>query len=204
MPYDALTARRHRRSCGWPTARATGRCVPSSEWRFHRDIYARAARSSRAIVHTHSPFATALACHGRGIPAFHYMVARRRRQRHPLRRRTRPSARRRCPTTRCAALDGRRACLLAHHGVIACGDSLDGGAGAGRSRSSTWRASTCRRAHAGRAAAAARRTRCSACGTGLPATGSRTHPLNALNRRSRRVTGAAARVNLPLWQRRGT
>ena len=31
--------------------------------------------SARAIVHTHAPFATALACHGRGIPAFHYMVA---------------------------------------------------------------------------------------------------------------------------------
>jgi L-fuculose-phosphate aldolase len=29
-----------------------------------------------AIVHTHSPAATALACHGRGLPPFHYMVAR--------------------------------------------------------------------------------------------------------------------------------
>ena len=48
---------------------------PSSEWRFHRDLY-RARRDAGAIVHTHSPFATTLACLGRDIPPFHYMVAR--------------------------------------------------------------------------------------------------------------------------------
>jgi L-fuculose-phosphate aldolase len=47
---------------------------PSSEWRFHRDIYA-AFPGARAIVHAHSPFAVALACLRRDIPAFHYMVA---------------------------------------------------------------------------------------------------------------------------------
>jgi len=47
---------------------------PSSEWRFHRDIL-RARTDVGAIVHTHSRHATALACTGRGIPAFHYMVA---------------------------------------------------------------------------------------------------------------------------------
>src|ERR1700690_3016495 len=51
-----------------------GRRRPSSEWRFHRDIY-RARDEVAAIVHTHSPKATSLACTGRGIPAFHYMVA---------------------------------------------------------------------------------------------------------------------------------
>ena len=34
---------------------------PSSEWRFHRDIYA-AFPEAGAIVHAHSPFAVALAC----------------------------------------------------------------------------------------------------------------------------------------------
>ena len=96
--------------------------LPSSEWRFHRDIY-RTRSDANAIVHTHAPFATTLACHGRSIPAFHYMVA--------------VAGGR---DIRCAkyatfgtqalsdyalvALDGRRACLLAHHGMIAIGASL--------------------------------------------------------------------------------
>ena len=53
---------------------ATGPRLPSSEWRFHRDIYVDRPDAG-AIVHAHSPFATTLACLGRGIPAFHYMVA---------------------------------------------------------------------------------------------------------------------------------
>lgn len=48
---------------------------PSSEWRIHRDILA-ARPEAGAVLHAHSPFATALACHRRGIPAFHYMIAR--------------------------------------------------------------------------------------------------------------------------------
>jgi L-fuculose-phosphate aldolase len=53
---------------------AIGDRVPSSEWRFHRDVY-RSRPEVKAIVHTHAPFATTLACLGRGVPAFHYMVA---------------------------------------------------------------------------------------------------------------------------------
>ena len=53
---------------------ARGDRVPSSEWRFHRDIYA-SRRDALAIVHAHAPFATSLACLHRGIPPFHYMVA---------------------------------------------------------------------------------------------------------------------------------
>ena len=47
---------------------------PSSEWRFHRDIYRHRA-DARAILHAHPVFCTTLACQGRPIPAFHYMVA---------------------------------------------------------------------------------------------------------------------------------
>ena len=54
--------------------RASGPRQPSTEWRFHRDIYA-ARHEVGAIVHAHSTFATTLACLGRGIPAFHYMIA---------------------------------------------------------------------------------------------------------------------------------
>ena len=48
---------------------------PSSEWRFHRDLYAARAEAG-AVVHAHAPFATALACIGADIPPFHYMIAR--------------------------------------------------------------------------------------------------------------------------------
>ncbi|HAQ01087.1 MAG TPA: class II aldolase, partial [Rhodospirillum rubrum] len=47
---------------------------PSSEWRFHHDILAERPDVG-AVVHTHAPFSTVLACLGRPIPAFHYMVA---------------------------------------------------------------------------------------------------------------------------------
>ena len=47
---------------------------PSSEWRFHQDIYLK-KKEAKAIVHAHSPHATAVSTHGKSIPAFHYMVA---------------------------------------------------------------------------------------------------------------------------------
>lgn len=101
---------------------AQGRRKPSSEWRFHRDIYA-ARPEAGAIIHTHAPFATALACQELAIPPFHYMIARFGGD-----------------TVRCAAyatfgtqelsdvmlgaLEGRRACLMAHHGMVAFGADL--------------------------------------------------------------------------------
>ena len=48
--------------------------IPSSEWRFHQDIYIN-KKEAKAIVHAHSIFATAISTHGKAIPAFHYMVA---------------------------------------------------------------------------------------------------------------------------------
>jgi L-fuculose-phosphate aldolase len=102
---------------------ARGPRLPSSEWRFHHDIYA-ARREVCAIVHAHSPFATSLACLGRDIPQFHYMIAvaggkdircaayatfgTQQLSDHALR-----------------ALEGRNACLLANHGMIAVGASLN-------------------------------------------------------------------------------
>ena len=102
---------------------ASGPRLPSSEWRFHRDIYVDRPDAG-AIVHAHSSFATTLACLGRGIPPFHYMVAIAGGK-----------------DIRCApyatfgtqelsdgalvALSGRRACLLANHGMIAVDASLE-------------------------------------------------------------------------------
>jgi L-fuculose-phosphate aldolase len=102
---------------------AIGRLAPSSEWRFHRDILATRPELD-AVVHTHSPAATALACHGSGIPAFHYMVA----AAGGIDIRCAPYATFGTQTLSdhaLAALAGRRACLLAHHGVVACGESLE-------------------------------------------------------------------------------
>ena len=48
--------------------------IPSSEWRFHQDIYLN-KKEANAIVHAHSSCATAISAHGKSIPAFHYMVA---------------------------------------------------------------------------------------------------------------------------------
>ncbi len=48
--------------------------IPSSEWRFHQDIYLNKI-DAKAIVHAHSNYATAISTHGKGIPAFHYMIA---------------------------------------------------------------------------------------------------------------------------------
>jgi L-fuculose-phosphate aldolase len=95
---------------------------PSSEWRFHLDIL-RAREDVNAVVHAHPTYCTILAIMGLDIPPVHYMVA--------------------CAggdTIRCApyatfgtqelsahavkALDGRLACLLEHHGMIAIGPSL--------------------------------------------------------------------------------
>ena len=99
-----------------------GGATPSTEWRFHRDIYA-ARADAHAIVHAHAPFCTTLACLGRGIPPFHYMVA------------VAGGRDIRCAPYATfgsqaladgvlAALDGRRACLMANHGMVALGASL--------------------------------------------------------------------------------
>jgi L-fuculose-phosphate aldolase len=101
---------------------ARGDRLPSSEWRFHRDLY-RARDDFRAIVHVHAPFATTLACLHRGIPAFHYEVA----FAGGADIRCAPYATFGSPelaTHAVAAMADRRACLLANHGMIAAGKDL--------------------------------------------------------------------------------
>ena len=95
---------------------------PSSEWRFHQDIY-KNKWEAKAIVHAHSPHATAVSTHGRSIPPFRYMIAL-------------------CggEDIRCSeyatfgthelsvnmikALKDRKACLMANHGQVAFGENL--------------------------------------------------------------------------------
>ncbi|TMH11728.1 MAG: class II aldolase [Betaproteobacteria bacterium] len=102
---------------------ATGPRLPSSEWRFHRDIYVERPDAG-AIVHAHSPFATTLACLGRGIPAFHYMVA----VAGGKDIRCAPYATfgtQELSDGALVALSRRHACLLANHGMIAVEASLE-------------------------------------------------------------------------------
>lgn len=110
-----------------PPVGAVGPHAASSEWRMHRDAY-RHRPDAQAVVHAHPPFGTTLACLPRiqreGIPAFHYMIAVAGGD-----------------DVRCApyatfgtealsqaaltALEGRTACLLAHHGLLTLGASLE-------------------------------------------------------------------------------
>jgi L-fuculose-phosphate aldolase len=100
-----------------------GSGTPSSEWRMHAAVY-RGRPEVGAVVHSHSPKATALACLGRDLPAFHYMIA------------VAGGDSVRCAryatfgteelgTLAAAAMTDRWACLLAHHGLLAAGRSLD-------------------------------------------------------------------------------
>ena len=96
---------------------------PSSEWRFHKDIYSSKGEAN-AIVHAHSTHATAVSAHNKDVPAFHYMVALAGGN-----------------DLKCAkyatfgtqelsdniinALKNRKACLMSNHGQVAFGDNLE-------------------------------------------------------------------------------
>lgn len=96
---------------------------PSSEWRFHRDIYQHHSEVN-AIIHTHSMFATTVACLHHDVPPFHYMVA----MAGGGSIRCAPYAlfgTQALSDAAISALKDRKACLLANHGMIAMGGSLD-------------------------------------------------------------------------------
>lgn len=100
-----------------------GHRQPSSEWRFHLDILQHRPEAN-VVIHTHSMFATTLSTLRLDIPAFHYMIALAGGD-----------------SIRCApyalfgsqllsdnailALQNRNVCLLANHGMIAIGETLE-------------------------------------------------------------------------------
>lgn len=103
-------------------SRIQNKRLPSSEWLMHERVY-RQRPDVGAIVHTHSVYATALACQELGIPAFHYMVAAAGGDRIDCA----PYAlfgSEELADKVAAALKQRNACLLSHHGVLACGKDL--------------------------------------------------------------------------------
>lgn len=109
-----------------PPPRWSGRRRPSSEWRLHHDVL-RARPEIGAVVHAHAPFAATLACldhvQREGIPPFHYMVAVAGGHTIPCAPYA-PFGSTRLSQATVAALREHRACLLASHGLVACGASL--------------------------------------------------------------------------------
>jgi L-fuculose-phosphate aldolase len=96
--------------------------APSSEWQFHLAAY-KARPDMNAVVHTHSLHAVVLACAGRSIPAFHYMVAVAGNSDIPVL----PYATfgsELLANNVARGLADRNACLMAHHGAIALGRTL--------------------------------------------------------------------------------
>ncbi len=96
---------------------------PSSEWRLHADVLS-CRPEAMAVLHCHPIHATALACHDRAIPAFHYMVA----VAGGDEIRCAPYATfgtKELSDNVVKALDGRSACLLARHGMVTLGKDLD-------------------------------------------------------------------------------
>ena len=103
------------------SAAPEARHKPSSEWRLHAAIYA-ARPEVAAVVHTHSPRATALSCARRGIPPFHYMVLMAGGPIACAEHATFGTAA--LAANAISALAHRRAVLLANHGVVSVGASL--------------------------------------------------------------------------------
>lgn len=101
---------------------AQGHRKPSSEWHFHYDIL-RNRPDMNAVIHTHPTYCTILAILGKPIPPLHYMIF----VGGGIDIRCAPYALFGTPELSdlaLKALDGRMACLLSHHGMIAIGATL--------------------------------------------------------------------------------
>lgn len=101
----------------------SGPLEPSVEWRFHLDIM-RERPDVGAVVHTHSPFATILAIARRDIPPCHYMIAAFGGSDIRCSGYARYGTRE-LSDEALKALEGRQGCLLANHGMIAVGPTLE-------------------------------------------------------------------------------
>jgi len=96
---------------------------PSSEWRFHQDIYVN-KKDAMAIVHAHSVCATAISAHQKNIPAFHYMVAVAGGEDIKCTKYA-TFGTKRLSRNIIKALKNRSACLMANHGQVAFGKNLE-------------------------------------------------------------------------------
>ena len=97
--------------------------IPSSEWRFHQDIYVN-KKEAKAIVHAHSTCATAVSTHQKSIPAFHYMIGVAGGEDIKCTKYA-TFGTRKLSKNILSALKNRLACLIGNHGQIAFGNNLD-------------------------------------------------------------------------------
>ena len=97
--------------------------VPSSEWRFHQDIYVN-KKEAKAIVHAHSTCATAISTHQKSIPAFHYMIGVAGGEDIKCTKYA-TFGTRKLSNNILSALKNRLACLIGNHGQIAFEENLD-------------------------------------------------------------------------------
>ena len=96
---------------------------PSSEWRFHQDIYVN-KKEAKAIVHAHSTCASAISTHQKSIPAFHYMVAVAGGEDIKCTKYA-TFGTKKLSRNIIKALKKRTACLIANHGQVAFGNNLE-------------------------------------------------------------------------------
>ena len=96
---------------------------PSSEWRFHQDIYIK-KKDACAIVHAHSLHATAVSAHGKNIPAFHYMIALAGGDDIKCSKYA-TFGTKELSQNMLTALEKRKACLMSNHGQVAFGKNLE-------------------------------------------------------------------------------
>lgn len=99
-----------------------GEGIPSSEWHMHLAIM-REYPQVNAVVHTHADCCVALSCLRKPIPSFHYMVAGFGGTDIPCADYATFGTPELADSV-VAALAGRKACLLASHGMVAIGNSL--------------------------------------------------------------------------------
>ena len=100
-----------------------GEGTPSSEWRIHRDLYD-SRSDAGAVLHAHSPWAMSVASLRRDLPPFHYMIVMGggfsvRCARYAT------YGTQELSDSALKALERRRACLLANHGLLCLESSLE-------------------------------------------------------------------------------
>ena len=96
---------------------------PSSEWRFHQDIYVN-KKEAKAIVHAHSICASAVSSHQKNVPAFHYRVAVAGGEDLKCSKYA-TFGTKELSRNIIKALKNRLGCLIANHGQVAFGDNLE-------------------------------------------------------------------------------
>jgi L-fuculose-phosphate aldolase len=103
---------------------APAQCTPSSEWQFHAAVY-QARDDLNAVVHAHPPYATALACARMAIPAFHYTVALSSATSIPCAPYATFGSTQLATAVVDTLGDTGQACLMANHGILCAGTTLD-------------------------------------------------------------------------------